>query len=315
MKIITTRLAAILLASTSLPGIAAAQDNGPTFDNTELRGGVVMMSTGWGGNLALLPGDDGILLIDDLLSMTGPAVEAAIEELAGESAPRFILNTHYHGDHTGGNPHFHEAGSTIVAHHNIRARLADSEDEWAQLPGALPIMTFGQDITFHMNGQTVQAVHVEAAHTDGDAIVYFREADVLHMGDVLFNGLFPFVDLAGGGSFDGYIAGLERGLAIAGPDTQIIPGHGELANRDDIQTVIDMLGSVRPLVVALVEDGMTIESVLEADPLAEFTEDWSWGFICTPRMTTLLYNDASGIAENWPEDMSCRAPVAEEATE
>ena len=313
MKLPILSLATSLALLPAVSLTAFAQDNdGPTFTNTELRGGVVMMSTGWGGNLGLLRGDDGILLVDDLLPGTGPSVEAALVALGSEDAPRFILNTHYHGDHTGGNAHFHEAGSTVVAHHNIRARLEDSDDEWAQLPGALPILTFGQDITFHMNGQTVQATHVPAAHTDGDAIVYFREADVLHMGDTLFNGLFPFIDLAGGGTFDGYIAAMERGLEIAGPDTQIIPGHGELATRSDIETSIAMLNFVRPLVADMVAEGLTLEQVLEADPLAEFTEDWSWGFVCTQRMTTLLFNEASNLAENWPDDMSCRRPAAEQ---
>lgn len=312
LPILSLATSLALLPAVSLTAFAQDTD-GPTFTNTELRGGVVMMSTGVApGNLAVLPGEDGVFLVDDRLPGEGSVIQAAIEEFAGPGVPRFILNTHYHGDHVGSNAHFHDEGSTIVAHHNIRARLEDSDDEWAQADGVLPILTFGQDITFHMNGQTVQAVHVPAAHTDGDAIVYFREADVLHMGDVLFNGIFPFVDLAAGGSFDGYIAGLERGLEIAGPETQIIPGHGELATRSDIETSIDMLNSIRPLVADMVADGMTLEAILEADPLAEFTEDWSWFFICTPRMTTLLFNEASNLAENWPDDMSCRRPAAEQ---
>ena len=176
-----------------------------TFTATELNGGIVMLDTGMAGNLAVLPGPDGVLLVDDQLPGTGPQVEAAIAEHAEDGVPRFILNTHWHGDHTGSNAHFAAQGTTVVAHDNIRVRLADSEDEWAQDPNILPLLTFGQDITFHMNGQTIEVTHVPNAHTDGDAFVYFREADVLHMGDVMFNQRFPFIDLTSGGSVDGYI--------------------------------------------------------------------------------------------------------------
>lgn len=203
---------------------ASAEDRQYEFEPTQLRGGIVMLSTGAGGNMAFLTGADGILLVDDLLPNSGPQVEAAIADIAGEGVPRFVLNTHYHGDHTGSNDHFHAEGATIVAHHNIRTRLANSDSQNAY--GFLPILTFGDDIHFHMNGDTVRAVHVPSAHTDGDAIVYFEGADVLHMGDTLFSGLFPYIDVAGGGSIDGFIDAMETGLRVAGPDTQVIPGHG-----------------------------------------------------------------------------------------
>lgn len=294
-----------LLLSTS--ALASAQDI--AFTNTELRGGVVMMSTGQGGNLGFLTGEDGTLLVDDLLPGTGPLIEAAIADLGEPGAPRFILNTHWHGDHAATNGHFQTQGTTVAAHHNIRARIEASEDEWTQGDGMLPLLTFGEDLTFHMNGQTVEARHVARAHTDGDAVVMFREANVLHMGDVLFNGWFPFIDLESGGSVEGYIAAMEYALEMTNADTQIIPGHGPLATRDDLQASIDMLRSVQGIVRPLVESGMSVDEVLAAEPLAEFAEDWSWGFVCTPRMVTILYNDAAGIDENWPDDMSCRAPA------
>ena len=286
--------------------IAAAQDAQQlTFTATELNGGIVMLDTGMAGNLAVLPGPDGVLLVDDQLPGTGPQVEAAIAEHADSGLPRFILNTHWHGDHTGSNAHFAAQGTTVVAHDNIRVRLAESEDEWTQDPNVLPLLTFGQDITFHMNGQTIAVTHVPNAHTDGDAFVYFREADVLHMGDVMFNQRFPFIDLTAGGSVDGYLAAMERALEMAGPDTQIIPGHGPLATRQDVEDSIVMLTAARELVRDEVDAGLSLEEVLAADPLAGLTEEWSWGFICTPRMTAILYNDLTGVAERWPEGMRC----------
>ena len=160
-------------------------------------------------------------------------------------------------------------------------------------PGTLPILTFGEDLTFHMNGQTVEVSHIPAAHTDGDAIVYFREADILHMGDIFFNGLFPYIDLDGGGTVDGYIAGMERGVEMAGENTRIIAGHGPIATRDDLQAKIDMLREAAFRVRTLVEGGADLEAVLAAEPLADFHADWNWRFITTERMVTTLFNDAS----------------------
>lgn len=299
-----------LLVGTALASATAAAalaQDAPelSFTATELNGGIVMLDTGMAGNLAVLPGPDGVLLVDDQLPGTGPQVEAAIAEHAEGGVPRFILNTHWHGDHTGSNAHFAAQGTTVVAHDNIRVRLADSEDGWAQDPNVLPLLTFGQDITFHMNGQTIEVTHVPNAHTDGDAFVYFREADVLHMGDVMFNQRFPFIDLTSRGSVDGYIAAMEQALEMAGPDTQIIPGHGPLATRQDVEDSIVMLTAARELVRDQVEAGLSLEEVLAADPLAGLTEEWSWRFICTPRMTAILYNDLTGVAERWPAEMRC----------
>ena len=158
----------------------------------------------------------------------------------------------------------------------------------------MPILTFGEDLTFHMNGQTVEAVHIPAAHTDGDAMVNFREANVLHMGDTFFSGRFPFIDLAAGGTVDGFIAAMERGLEIAGDDTRIIPGHGPLSTRVELQEALDMLREAAFRIRTLVEGGADLEAVRAAAPLADFHDDWNWGFITTDRMVQTLYNDAAG---------------------
>ena len=287
------KLAITSLAALAAAGTASAQMEGPTVETTDLGDGIYMMSTGIAGNLALLAGEDGAVLVDDQLPNTGGLIEGAVVEATGESAPRFIVNTHWHGDHTGGNAHFATLGATVAAHHNIRARLAASDAQWAQFDGTLPILTFGDDLTFHMNGQTVEVTHVPDAHTDGDALVYFREADILHMGDVMFSGLFPFIDLDSGGTVDGFIRAMERGLEIAGEETRIIPGHGPLSTPADLQASIDVVRDGQARVTALVQEGATLEEVLAANPLADYEADWSWRFITTERMTTTLFNDAS----------------------
>jgi glyoxylase-like metal-dependent hydrolase (beta-lactamase superfamily II) len=291
--------AAALLACNTLPAQAATvltQEEAPDISvaSTDLGHGIYMLSTDIAGNLGLLNGPDGVVLVDDQLPDTGALIEGAVVEMSGGEAPRFIVNTHWHGDHTGGNSHFAAEGSIIAAQTNVRARLEASDAEWANMPGTLPILTFGQDLTFHMNGQTVEITHIPAAHTDGDAIVYFQEANVLHMGDIFFSGRFPYIDLSAGGSVDGYIAGMEKGLAIANDETQIIPGHGPLSTRVELQASLDMLREAAFRVRTLVEGGADLEAVRAAAPLADLDADWNWRFITTDRMVQTLYNDAAG---------------------
>jgi cyclase len=280
---------------------AASQDERSevNVESTDLGNGIHMLSTGIAGNLTLLTGPDGAVMVDDQLPNTGAAIEGAVVELAGTGVPRFVVNTHWHGDHTGGNAHFASQGSIIAAHHNIRTRLAASEDEWASEPATLPILTFGEDLTFHMNGQTIEATHVVSAHTDGDAVVFFREADVLHMGDIFFSGLFPYIDLSAGGSVDGFIAGISQGLTMAGDETRIIPGHGPLSTRVELQAALDMVREASFRVRTLVEGGADLEAVRAAEPLADMHDEWNWGFVTTDRMVQTLYNDAVGNDHSW----------------
>lgn len=303
-RLAITSVAALLAAGSVAPQPAEAvarvrQASDVEAESTDLGDGIFMLSTGIAGNLALLTGEDGVVMVDDQLANTTAVIEGAIVEVAGTHAPRFIVNTHWHGDHTGGNAHFAELGSTIAAHHNIRNRLADSDAEWAQSPATLPVITFGEDLTFHMNGQTVEVTHVPNAHTDGDALVYFREANVLHMGDVMFSGRFPYIDLSAGGSVDGYLAAMERGLEIADADTRIIPGHGPLSTRAELEASIAMLREAAFRVRTLVEGGADLEAVRAAEPLADLHDAWNWGFITTDRMVQTLYNDAVGTGRSF----------------
>lgn len=291
---ITSAAAMMAAACSGETGATSTQDELPeyTVETTDLGHGLYMLSTGIAGNLGLLVGPDGAVLIDDQLPTTGGLIEGAIVEITGERAPRFVVNTHWHGDHTGGNSHFAALGATIAAHHNIRTRLADSENAWTDVPGTLPILTFGDDLTFHMNGQTVEVMHLPDAHTDGDGIVYFREANVLHTGDILFSGMFPFIDLDSGGTVDGFIAALEHIEAMINDETRIIAGHGPLSGRADLQASIDMLRETSFRVRTLVEGGADLDAVRAAEPLADYHADWNWRFITTERMVETLYNDA-----------------------
>ena len=239
-----------------------------------------------GGNVALLTGDERIVMIDDFIEpLSGKLIEIAAD-IAG-SPVDFVINTHVHGDHTGGNAALAGEGATIVAHDNIRSRMMMAEDvnEFA-----LPVITFSDTVTFHLNGTAVHVFHVETAHTDGDAIIHFPDVNVIHTGDIWFNGMFPFIDLDSGGTVDGYIAAQKKIIAMANADTKIIPGHGPLAGRDALQKTVDMIIGARAKVKELVDAGLSADEVVAVNPLAEF-EPWSWNFITTERMTRTLFRD------------------------
>jgi len=264
---------------------AAAQDE-ISFKATDLGDGITMLEGvgGFaGGNLGVLAGEDGVVLIDDGLEALSDKVIAAVGDAAGAPVD-FVVNTHVHGDHVGGNAALHAAGARIVAHDRVRERMVADESDHA----ALPELTFSSDMTFHLNGHRAQAVHVHHAHTDGDALIVFPDANVIHTGDVLVNGLFPFIDLDSGGSVDGYVEAQTKIIDLADADTRIIPGHGPLANRADLVRARDMLVDARERVQALLDDGLSQEEILAENPLADYHDDWNWGFITTERMTEQL---------------------------
>ncbi len=285
-------LAAALSAVLVSPVLA--QDTAITFKSTELAEGLYMIEGQGGfagGNLGLLIGEDGVVLIDDGLPPLIDQVQAAVDELT-EAPIDFLINTHVHGDHIGGNAVLGKE-ATIVAHDNLRKRLEaegmpTGPDTSAPAPAAaLPVVTFSDSVTFHLNGREAFVFHVEHAHTDGDAVIQFREDNVIHAGDAMFNGIFPFIDLDSGGSIDGYITAQERILALADDETRIIPGHGPLSSKKDLQAAVDMLKDARGRVQALLDAGKTEEEIVEANPLADYDE-WSWQFITTERMTRAL---------------------------
>lgn len=285
----------MLIMLTSLlvsPGLWAQDVN---FKSTELAKGLyVIEGVGGfaGGNMALSIGEDGVILIDDSLPPLSDKLMAAIAKVTTDKVD-FVVNTHVHGDHTGGNAAFGREGATIVAHDNIRKRLMAQTGDRAMPKEGLPVITFADGLSIHLNGNEARVKHLKQAHTDGDAIIHFPTVDIIHCGDLFFNGMFPFIDLNSGGSVDGFIAAQEAIIAMAGEKTQIIPGHGPMATRADLQTAVDMLKDGKKLVAAMVKAGKSEAEVLEANPLSKYHDTWNWNFITTERMTKTLYQDLS----------------------
>lgn len=268
------------------------------FDKAEIKAEKLSPTTyvmvGAGGNLGVSIGDDAVFVIDDQYAPMTPKIMAALKLLTDKPV-QFVLNTHWHGDHTGGNENFGKAGSLIVAHENVRKRL--STDQFIQLykrqiPAspkvALPVVTFTSDLTFHLNGDEIFVFHVPKAHTDGDAIVHFKNSNVIHMGDTYFNGFYPFIDTSSGGTPDGVIAAADRALALADDKTRIVPGHGPVSTKAELKEYRDMLATVNGRVKAMMKEGKTLQYILAASPSAEFDEKWGKAFISPGRLVEML---------------------------
>ena len=266
----------------------AAPAVGQGFDDVEivtqqLTDGVYML-VGRGGNIGVSVGDDGVFVIDDQFAPLTDKILAAIAAITSESV-RFVFNTHWHGDHTGGNENMGRAGALIVAHDNVYERMSTEQvlerigrpasTEPTSPAGALPVVTFTDEVTFHINGDVLHAFHVENAHTDGDAIVHFVGANVVHMGDTFFRDRFPFIDTATGGSIDGIIDAAGAALAIMDAETQVIPGHGALSNREDLREYRDALRTMRNAVAAMMDRGMSLDQIQAARPIR--AEAAAWG--------------------------------------
>ncbi|WP_083568576.1 MBL fold metallo-hydrolase [Arcobacter sp. LA11] len=258
-----------------------------SWKSTELAKGIYMLegkAGNPGANLGLLVGKDGVILIDNGLPKVIEMTMKTIGKIAGGDVS-FVINTHGHLDHTGGNPAYAKKNVTIVAHDNTRKEL-QSNKEFNQI--GLPNITFNDEITFYLNGQTVNAFYIQPAHTNNDVVIYFKDANIIHAGDMFFNKKFPFIDLDRGGDIDGFIAGQKKIIELINKDTKIIPGHGLLANKKDLQTAVNMLIDAKKRVKDLVDKGMSKEEVLTINPLATY-EKWSWNHISTKKMTEILY--------------------------
>ena len=288
-------------AATMLAVPAQAQDNefaDVKIETTDLGSGLYMMQ-GAGGNLGLSTGKDGAFLIDDQFAPLSTKIKTAIGKVSANPV-RFLVNTHWHYDHVGGNESIGKDGAIIVAHNNVRKRMSTDQfikafkREIKASPAiAWPIITFNDEISFYQNAQNIHVFHVKNAHTDGDAMVYFEDADVLHMGDVLFNKMYPFIDTGSGGSIDGMIAAQERALALITDDTKIIPGHGPLANKADLQSNLAMLKAVRSAILKTIAEGKSEDEAVAADPLSALNAEWGNGFIKAEPMVRIVYGDLS----------------------
>jgi len=253
------------------------------------------MLQGSGGNIMISFGDDGVLMIDDQFAPLSEKIQAKITEIAGQDV-KFLINTHWHGDHTGGNANFAKDGATIIAQHNVRKRLTvDQVRPFGRTTPAAdtlawPTLSFGEDLEIHMNGESVQLMHIHNAHTDGDSFVFFPISNVLHMGDCFFKDRFPYIDLEMGGSVQGAIEAIEAAMMIINEETVIIPGHGSLANKEDLRRYLAMITTTRDRVKNVSSDETKLED-LDVESLTEGYEDWGGGFINSEKWISTLFKD------------------------
>jgi cyclase len=256
---------------------------------TKVAGSVYMLQ-GSGGNIGVSVGEDGIVIVDDQFAPLAPKIKEALKGISDKPI-RFVLNTHFHGDHTGGNAQF-GAEATIIAHDNVRKRLQESGTAPPAPKEALPVITFNDRATVHVNGEDIRAIHFPNGHTDGDSVIFFPKSNVIHMGDDFVTYGFPFVDTKSGGSISGMIAGVEKVLGMAPPDVKIIPGHGELSTPEDVRKFVDMLKDTRALVAQALKDGKTAEQ-MKSDHVLEKYENLGKGFIKTSAWIDALIADIS----------------------
>jgi glyoxylase-like metal-dependent hydrolase (beta-lactamase superfamily II) len=278
----------------------AAQDDKVEYLPTKLSDTVTMLK-GRGGNVAVSAGADGVFIIDDQLEPLTDQLLAAIRAI-DQRPVRFVINTHYHGDHVGGNEALGRAGSVIIAHDNIHRRM--STDQFNHFMGdttpawpadALPVVTFSDKVTLHLNGEPVTAHHVPRGHTDGDSIVHFPQSKVLHMGDIFFNGLYPYIDLDGGGSIQGMIAAVDVGITLAVENTQVIPGHGPMSDRAGLIEYRGFLVEARDNVQALIDEGRSLQEAIAAKPTAKWDDALGGVWITPEQLATFIYNSLTGV--------------------
>lgn len=274
--------------------VAGAQQN---FDAVQIKaekvGGTVYMLVGAGGNIGASVGEDGIVIVDDQYAPLAPKILDALKAISDKPI-KFILNTHFHGDHTGGNEILGRT-APIVAHTNVRNRLKSG----MTMPGrevppapksALPIVTFDAGLTLHVNGEDIRAIHYPSGHTDGDAVIWFTQSNVVHMGDDFFNGMFPFVDIDSGGSVRGMMRAVDKVLATVPDDAKIIPGHGPLADKAALRAYAEMLRGTSAAVQAAIKAGKTVDQAKAQKVLAKW-EKMSWRIISTDAFTEVLYRE------------------------
>jgi cyclase len=294
MKMRNALLSSLVVSLLALSMPAAAEEE-VVIKTLPVKDSIYML-VGQGGNIGLFIGEDGTFLIDDQFAPLTPKHLEAIRAAGGE-LPKFLINTHYHADHTGGNENLGKAGTLIFSHDQVRERLTVETVIKAfnmvtpPLPkAALPVVTFSSDITFHINGETLRAFHVSRAHTDGDSVIHFQNANVIHAGDVFFNGFYPFIDVDHGGTVNGMLQAADAILALADENTKIIPGHGPLGDKEQLQAYRDMLNTAYEALSRLKAKGMTAEDAVAQKPLAELEERWGGGLFPGDKWVGMVYN-------------------------
>ena len=298
----------MLVGGWALAGLAARGGQGQDFSKVEIKAtkvaGNIYMLQGAGGNIAASIGDDGIVIVDDQFAPLAEKIQASLKSLGITDKPvRFVINTHYHGDHTGGNAPFSSAGSTVIAQDNVRKRLESGgtagnggslhmENKPAE-KAALPIITFEHDVTVHLNGEDIRALHFPAGHTDGDSIIFFPKNNVVHMGDDFVRYGFPFIDVTSGGSVQGMIAAMEKATAQLPADVKVIPGHGALSNLDDVREFTKMLKETSAVVENALKAHKTLEQ-MKREKILEPWKKWSGDFVNADSFIETLYNSFTG---------------------
>lgn len=275
-------------------GSANAQDGDEVEIKVQHLRGNLYALFGQGGNLGMSAGDQGVFLIDDQFAPLTAKILAAIRTVSDQPVI-YVLNTHFHGDHTGGNENLGEDGVLIISHDNVRRRLTGELQrigrETTPAPAAaLPVITFNDQASIFINGEEARATHYANAHTDGDSVIVFADVNVIHMGDIFFSNMYPYIDLSSGGSVDGLIAAVEDVLANVDDDTILIPGHGPIGAKADLEAYLAMLTTVRGRIKDMMAAGATLEEVVVAAPSAEYDTEWASGFMPGDRFVTTIYN-------------------------
>jgi cyclase len=288
-----------MIPAAILAGGAFAQDR--DFSKVEIKpekvAGNISVLAGEGGNIGVCAGEDGVVLVDDQFAPLTPKIEAAVKKI--HPGPiRFVVNTHCHHDHVGGNENLGKAGAVIVAHENVRKRM--SKKQFIQFfekavpaypKAALPVVTFAEDVTLHLNGEEILVFHVAPAHTDTDSVVYFRNANTVHMGDLFFSESYPFIDTSSGGGSAGVIQANERVLGMIDGKTRVIPGHGPMSNKAGVERYVAMLKQCRANVLKLVDAGNSLKEVQAARPTQKYDAKWGQGWLKPDSFVELLYQD------------------------
>ena len=291
----------LLVAAVLFIFVGCATSNGQDYSEVQIKSkhlqGQVYFLEGAGGNIGASVGPDGILIVDDQFAPLSEKINAALQKL-GAGPIKFVLNTHWHGDHTGGNRNFGQT-ATIIAHTNVRHRLSTKQFSGflkKELPAhpkeAWPVITFDESVSIHFNGEEIEVIHFPSGHTDGDSVVFFTDSNVVHMGDHFFNGGFPFVDVSSGGDAEGYIRNVRSVLGRLNEDTVVVPGHGSVASKEDLAVFLRMLTETSQIVRQKIAAGKDLDTITQEGLLQEWTS-WGTGFISEKKWINTLYERLS----------------------
>ena len=282
----------ILILFITFITIKVNAQEGEVIISTEKLTDNIYVLKGRGGNIGVFVGENEVFMIDDQFAPLTQKILSAIKQITPKPVT-YLVNTHWHGDHTGGNLNMQKEGATIISHKNVRKRMSTNQfifgrDVPASPKEALPILTFSEDIQLYLNGEEIMVTHIHNAHTDGDALVYFINSNVLHVGDAYFQGKFPFIDINSGGSIDGYIKGIEKMLILADNDTKIIPGHGNVTNKKELKEYLKMLLDVKEIILNKKRKGVSLEEIKKDEKLIQKYKSFN-GWITEDKIKEAVY--------------------------